>query len=560
MPSSFSPRLVPGGLLLLSLSLLLLSLPVPGKEEPPGPFLHPGLLHNRAEIDFVRGRIRAGEDPWKTAWEALKAHDLSSLTWKSRAHPHVERGPYNRPSVGANEMMRDAPASYTHALHWTLSGENEHARKAIEILDDYASVLKSVGHHDARLLVGMTGIQFLNAAELIRHGEAGWPEESQKRFQEMVRKILYPVIADFFPSANGNWDASMIQTMIAMGVFLDDRVIFNRGVNYFREGKGNGALTNYFNELGQCQESGRDQHHTQMGLGYLAYAAEIAWKQGVDLYSLADSRLAKGYEYTARYNLGHEVPFKRYRSIDGRYDHKEISKRGRGYQGPIFELAWNHYNGRLGREMPFTRQVVQKQRPEKPRGEFVPWASLMFAGVPDRKPDPGKHPPLHPSPLPTRAEAVHITKNHVRNLFQSRFDDLARNYGPQVRLMPGHDLLKPEYALTRNANALHEGATVDSAELIAAMKRAFKKPIVEPEFLGQVLNRYAFEILDTEAGDFSTPPADPVKTPDGKLHFMIREGDLLFKVGPAKPRKGDFLLFQMRPVKGSWKLVAEYLD
>ena len=389
----------PPGRSLLSCALLFLAIPsltpsllaAPAGETvaAPEPFVHPGLLHSKSEIEFVRGRIRAGAEPWKTAWEALKSHGHASLEWKSRAHPNVERGPYNRPSVGANEMMRDAPASYTHALHWTLSGKKEHARKAIEILDDYASVLKSVGHHDARLLVGMTGIQFLNAAELIRHGGAGWPEDSQRRFEEMVRKVLYPVIKDFFPTANGNWDASMIQTMIAMGVFLDDRVIFNRGVDYFRSGKGNGALTNYFNEIGQCQESGRDQHHTQMGIGYLAYAAEIAWKQGVDLFSLADHRLAKGYEYTARYNLGHEVPFRRYRSIDGRYDHEEISKRGRGYQGPIHEIAWRHYHGRLGREMPFTRQVVEKQRPEKPRGEFVPWASLMFAEVPgdavDRK-------------------------------------------------------------------------------------------------------------------------------------------------------------------------------
>ena len=126
--------------------------------------------------------------------------------------------------------------------------------------------------------------------------------------------------------------------------------------------------------------------------------------------------------------------------------------------------------------------------------------------------------------------------------------------------MPGHEFLKPEYDLTTNADALHEGATVNPAKLVAVMKKAFKEPIVEPEFLEKLLDLYDFEILDTKAGDFSTPPPDPVKTPDGKLHFMIREGDLLFKVGPAKPRKGDFLLFQMRPLEGSWKLVAEYLD
>ena len=41
---------------------------------------------------------------------------------------------------------------------------------------------------------------------------------------------------------------------------------------------------------------------------------------------------------------------------------------------------------------------------------------------------------------------------------------------------------------------------------------------------------------------------------------MIEDGDILSKVGPAKPRKGDFLLFQLRPLEDFWKVVAEYLD
>ena len=64
----------------------------------------------------------------------------------------------------------------------------------------------------------------------------------------------------------------------------------------------------------------------------------------------------------------------------------------------------------------------------------------------------------------------------------------------------------------------------------------------------------------TFLGSRASRKHDLVKTPDGKLHFMIKDGDILFKVGPAKPRKGDFLLFQLRPLGGSWKVVAEYLD
>ena len=44
------------------------------------------------------------------------------------------------------------------------------------------------------------------------------------------------------------------------------------------------------------------------------------------------------------------------------------------------------------------------------------------------------------------------------------------------------------------------------------------------------------------------------------LFVPLQGCDILFKVGPAKPRKGNFLLFQLRPLEGSWKVVAEYLD
>ena len=69
----------------------------------------------------------------------------------------------------------------------------------------------------------------------------------------------------------------MIQTMLAMGVFLDDRAMFDRAVDYYLHGEGNGAIEKYFNTFGECQESGRDQAHTQMGLGFLGAACELAW-------------------------------------------------------------------------------------------------------------------------------------------------------------------------------------------------------------------------------------------------------------------------------------------
>jgi hypothetical protein len=347
---------------------------------PAKPFLHPGLLHTREELAFVRQQISAGAEPWKSAWGQLLASPLAAPDYAPAPRAEVVRGAYNNPNIGSSDFSRDSTAAYTQALRWCLTGDEIHARKAVEILNAWSATLKVVSGHDTKLLIGMAGVQLCNAAELIRHTSAVWAKPDQERFERLLREMFYPPIKDFYPSANGNWDASMIQTMLAMGVFLEDRAMFDRAVDYFLNGKGNGSIRNYFNTFGECQESGRDQAHTQMGIGFLGCAAEMAWKQGVDLYGAADNRLALGFEYTAKYNLGHDVPYEPYRSFEGRYFNRAISPDGRGKFAPIYHRIVHHYQGRRGMEMPYSREVLTKPHPEGRVGAaHIPWGSLMFA-------------------------------------------------------------------------------------------------------------------------------------------------------------------------------------
>ena len=348
-------------------------------------FIHPGLLHNQAELDFIKQQVQAKQDPWFGGWKKLLEADISNMNWQSKAIEHVLRGGYNRPDIGASDLERDSSAAYSQAIQWVVAEDPRHAQKAIAILNDWAFTLKSIGEHDAKLLVGMTGVNMINAAEIIRHTSTLWQEEDIVRFEKMLLDVHYEVIKDFFDWANGNWDASMIQTMLSIGVFVDSDEIFQRAVKYFLEGKGNGAVLNYFNDFGQCQESGRDQLHVQMGIGFLGAACEIAWKQGVDLYGARDNRLALGFEYTAQYNLGYDVPFKPYSSIDGRYKHSSISRRGRGRFRPIYERAYHHYHDRMGLDMPYTLEVIGKSRPEGWHIQHTGWGTLLHAGLPVSK-------------------------------------------------------------------------------------------------------------------------------------------------------------------------------
>lgn len=327
-----------------------------------GDFVHPGIAHSRESISFVKEKIAAGEQPWTAAWEGLRNSRYASLDWQPKPFASVQRGPYNDPNIGSSEFSDDARAAYYHALCWALSGNEAHATKAAEIINAWSGTLQSISNHDARLLIGMSGYHFCVAAELLKHTGSDWPADEQSRFETMIRGIWYPVIKDFYPTANGNWDASMLQAMIAMAVFLDDQEMFDRAKEYYLHGQGNGSIGNYFLESGQCQESGRDQAHTQMGLEFLANTCETAWIQGVDLYGALDNRLLRGFEYTAKYNLGFDVPYVPYESVEGRYHYKSISDNSRGRLRPMYERVANHYQNRKGLVATYTERAALKLR------------------------------------------------------------------------------------------------------------------------------------------------------------------------------------------------------
>jgi hypothetical protein len=344
------------------------------------PFVHPGLLHTRADLDRMRQRVAAGAEPWRSGFEQLANH------WQSQAdyellgpHPRVVRDP--RESLFNTAMVADGNAAYQNALMWCIIEEEAHARKAIEILNAWAYTLQEMDGRDVQLGAGLNGFKFVNAAELMRATHPKWSNSEVARCQRMFKQVIYPPIKDFATFANGNWDGACIKTIMAIGVFCDDRAIFERGVDYYYHGAGNGRLTHYVvNNTGQCQESGRDQGHAQLGLGQLAEACEIGWNQGLDMYGASNNRLLAGFEYTAKYLLGHNVPFVKHTDTTGKYTAEGISPRGRNRIRPIYEMVRGHYENRGGLDVPHTRAVADRIRPEGPAhaADHPGFGTLLF--------------------------------------------------------------------------------------------------------------------------------------------------------------------------------------
>ena len=322
-------------------------------------FRHPGILHTLDDLNRMRAMVAKGLEPWKSGFEKLRAHPQSQANY-------VMQGPFEEisrnPTVHQREFDQDANAAYQCAIVWYITGDAAYARKSQQIVDGWSSTLKRVGGRDAVLAASISPFKLVNAAEILRAADSGWPAANARRAGQMFASVIYPVIENFALFANGNWDTGCIKTMMAIAVFRDDREMFERALRYYVNGGGDGRLTHYIYESGQSQESGRDQGHTQLGLGHLGDATEIAWNQGLDLYSYADNRLLKGFEYTARYNLGEDVPFTPDIDRTGKYAHQRISVRGPFR--PIYEEILNHYVNRMGVPAPYVQRVVERIRPE----------------------------------------------------------------------------------------------------------------------------------------------------------------------------------------------------
>ena len=343
---------------------------------------HPGMLHTETDFIRVRARLAAGDPVVTAGWQRLTGNGRSQSSWKPRPLATVVRG-----GTGQNyaQFYPDVHAAYQNALRWRISGEPAHAVTAATILNAWSSTLTQVnGNADRFLAAGIYGYQLANAAELMR-GYDGFDLAGLRR---LLKEVFYPLNDSFLSRHNdacitnywANWDLCTLASVMAIGILDDVRTVVDRAVTYLRTGAGNGAIANAIpflhGDLGQWQQSGRDQGHTVLGVGLLGAICEMAWNQGIDLYGHDDNRFLKGAEYVARYNLGQDVPFTTYRWGDGQNcaprTQTVVSAASRGQVRPVWELVYHHYVNRRGLAAPNVTAMAASVRAEGGGGDYGP--------------------------------------------------------------------------------------------------------------------------------------------------------------------------------------------
>lgn len=395
--------------------LFLLTISFPA-VAPAQKFIHPGIDQTKEDLEYMKNQVLKGEQPWKEAFDKLIS--LTDLNFKINPCAHVLRGPYGKPDIGGDDLSKSSNMAYNCALLWYITDDRAWARKAIDILDAWSPVLWDFDYNDAKLLAGWTGHLLCNAAEILRYTDSGWTKEGQDRFTRMLMTVYYPLMRNYYPQANGNWDGAIIHSIMAIAVFTDNREMFGNAVDHFLHAPVNGSIFKYIYPSGQCQETMRDQGHVQLGLGEFAGAARVAFTQGVDLFSLAGNRIALGYEYTAQFLMG-SVP----------HSYGRISERAKDLRDD-YEYVYRHYTA-AGIEMPYTKMAADSVRPKTSRSVLTAFRVPKSKPVIQRtepKPSPIAWPAgaMDKAVTPVPAHAIRVTPGQS---LQKALDEAAGRKG-----------------------------------------------------------------------------------------------------------------------------------
>ncbi|MFJ3772907.1 alginate lyase family protein [Streptomyces sp. NPDC090075] len=447
-PLSRRGLLKSSGALLLAAGTNTLFVPAARADgDPQGfTFTHPGILHTSADLARMRSAVESRQSPVYDGYLALAAHARSQASYTVQNTGQITswgRGPSNF----QNQAVADSAAAYQNALLWAVTGDRAHADKARDILDAWSASLTIVTGADGPLGAGLQGFKFANAAELLRHtGYDGWSDAGIARCAASFLDVWYPAVSGYMLYANGNWDLTALQTILAIGVFCEERTLFEDALRFAAAGAGNGSVRHRIvTDAGQGQESGRDQGHEQLAVGLMGDAAQVAWNQGVDLWGFDGDRILAGAEYAARYNLGGDVPFTPDLDRTGKYLKTAVSAISRGTLPPIYEMYYAHYAGVRGLDTPYTRAAVFRgaggtRVVEGSNDDLPSWGTFAYAGA--TAPAPGV--PAPPAGVTADGAERTVTVSWLPSVGATRYE-VRRAGHPDGPYEPLAEAAEPSY-------------------------------------------------------------------------------------------------------------------
>jgi len=291
--------------------------------------VHPGGWHTQADLTQIRTKVAAGEEPWKSAWEAYR-NQYANADYRSNEGYLVTNN---------GSMANAGQNAHILAIKWVASGDQSYADAAIAVIDHWVENVREFDVYGPTLTLSTGAGSMAQAAEILEHafnGESGWPKSSADAARAWMKKYVYD------------------------------------------------AYTN----TGDQRSSNRDQPHVQGGIAHLTEAALCAWNQGVDLVTIENNRIRQGVEYHAKWNLGYDdLPFNTHIpnpcGIWNPGQDEGISDSERGLLSPVYYMSAKLFT-LAGLDHPYTQEVLTSNgySPEVSNTAHPGLGSLAFIPLP----------------------------------------------------------------------------------------------------------------------------------------------------------------------------------
>lgn len=333
----------------------------PAAAAEPHAFAHPGGVVGKAELDVVKAKLAAGEEPWTSALGTLRGLAVA--------------GRFDKAPRSEADQKEHARQAYANALVWATTGDDAAARRGIAILNVWGRTFTGYVPAEGQnlLIAGWIGALLAPAAELLRD-HPDWKPADRERVKTMFTTAFAPALTRMSPW-NGNVDLTQIDALMNIAVFCEDERLLRLGVERLRrrspasfylasdaeaarsiEGDGGNVAAFWSRPAGWpdglSQESCRDNgHHAQFALASALHAAEVAWHQGIDLYAEQRDRSVAAMELLARQLLE--------RSMLGCCGADRDATTGDLYD--TFSVGYHHYHHRLGIDLPHTERLLREE-------------------------------------------------------------------------------------------------------------------------------------------------------------------------------------------------------
>lgn len=311
--------------------------------------MHPGIPFTKSNLDQLKANIT--KEPWASAYNSFKNNGRSKLDYGMKG-PFVEVG--RSPDINRTEWQSDMIAIHNLAFMWIFTGDEAYARKATDMLDAWAVTNTVWSGMESMLDLGDYARYYITGADILRGTYPGWTDANTAHVKNYFEKVIWPT--SWVPNPLRDHNKGAIQLEIALGVsaFLDDKEKWDQSIEVYRMDAG-GGLRNSLPE-GEVADAGRDDHWFAQ-IDALAWDAEVAWKQGVDMFAELDNRMLAIGELYNKYAIDPTgmkyIPFGGYSVY---YTNWGIPT-GARHQNPFNNIIQNAYSRRKGIATPYTDQM-----------------------------------------------------------------------------------------------------------------------------------------------------------------------------------------------------------